>query len=483
MIAHRRHLAALAVAAATLAAGGAAAAETRRYAMVIGHTTDLERRLPALEYADDDAARYHELFGQVADEVRVYTVLDEPSQRLFPAVARVARVPRRAEVLAGLRELFAAMERDRAAGRDVVFYFVLVGHGEIGPGGEGHVSLLDGTFSRTDLFHQVLARSPATTNHVVVDACNAYFLVHRRGPDAVDDAGPGRPDAVQAFVSREELARYPNTGVLLSTSGEKESHEWSVYRAGVFSHQLRSAMLGLADVNEDGAVEYSEVEAYLAAANHHVADPGARLTIFAQPPAVDAGRPLIDLRASRFRHWLHVPAGPPLRFYLEDRRGVRYVDAHVGREQPALIGLMPGTGYHLRTSDDAHEIAIVPGASPRIDLDRRALRRPRIAARGALEDSFRAHLYQEPFGRDFYRGFAAAWSARAVDLDAPRWRPGPADAAFVDHELRRVNRASARDPALRQRLTAAASQLARLLAADRHDEVLVHLRRLERDPP
>jgi hypothetical protein len=464
------------------AAASEAQAETRRYAVIVAHTGDAEGTLPPLEYADDDGARYFEMFSYLADEVRLYTVLDAASQRLHPEVARQAGVPRRAAVLAGLGEVFAAIERDTRAGHSTVFYFVLVGHGKVGAGGEGYVSLLDGSFSRTDLFQEVLARSPATTNHVIVDACNAYFLVHRRGGGA-DDGASARRDAVRQFVAREDLARYPNTGVLLSTSSEKDTHEWSAYRAGVFSHQLRSALVGGADVNGDGTVAYSEVEAFLAAANQHVVDPEARVEVFAQAPAVDVSRPLVDLRAARFPHWLHVPAGAPLRFYLEDRRGVRYLDAHVGGEQSVVLGLVPSPHYHVRTADRRRELRVPLGQAARIDLDRKALAPPKVAARGAVEESFRLHLYEEPFGLDFYRGYVAAQGRASVDLGAARWRPGPVDAGHVDSELRRLNAAARRDVALRRRLATVAADLVRAIEVGDHEGAAELLRGAETPAP
>lgn len=459
-----RHLAAIACGLTALAAGvTTATAEHRRHAFVVATSTDPHGKLEPLQYADDDGARYHELFGQIADVTRLYTVLDPASQRVFPAAARVAGVPRRADVLAGLDAALAAIEADVRAGHEVTFYFVLIGHGTIGDGGEGQVALLDGVFTRSDLFQKVLARSRATTNHVIVDACNAYYLVHRRGGA---DTGPSRRAAVKDFLAGEELDRYPNTGLLLATSTEKETHEWSVYRGGVFSHQLRSALVGAGDVNGDGAIAYSEVEAFIAAANQHVVDPEARLEVFAHPPAVDRARPLVDLRAAGFRDWLSIPAGPALRVYLEDARGVRYLDAHIGAGAPVVIGLAPSSHYHLRTSDDRRETRLTLTGG-RYELKRRAMAAPRVARRGAVEDSFRLHLFQEPFGADYYRGFTAASGLTTVDLEAPRWRPGPPDVATVDAELRRLNALARTDRDLRRRLAAIATDL--LAAVDDGD--------------
>jgi hypothetical protein len=476
-----RWFAVLVLAGVVLALDAASAvAEHRRYAVIVASSEDPERKLPPLQYADDDGARYHELFTYVADTTLLYTVLDAESQRTFPAAARVARLPRRHDVLAGLDATFAAIDADIGAGHEVSFYFVLIGHGKIADGGEGYVALLDGAFSRTDLFQRVLARSRATTNHIVVDACNAYFLVHRRGGGVVDDTAPPQDAAMKRFLAKEDLAAYPNTGVLLATSTEQATHEWSVYRGGVFSHQLRSALVGGADVNRDGEVAYSEVEAFIAAANQHVIHPEARVQVFMHAPAIDQRRPFVDLQAARFSHWLTVPAGEPLRVYVEDARGVRYLDVHIGERSPVVFALVPSSHYYVRSADGAREVRVALGKTPRVKVERKALRKAKSAARGAIEESFRAHLFEEPFGLDFYRGYAAAESKRTVDLAAAPWWPGPTDATVVDGELRRLNDAARRDPVLRARLTAAAPELMQALADGAHERARDVLRHAER---
>src|SRR5206468_464674 len=119
---------------------------------------------------------------------------------------------------------FSEARRDAEAGRRVVFYFIFSGHGDVSADGIGYVHLLDGPWTRSDLFEEVLARSPAAVNHVIIDACNAYYLVARRG----GQAAPAGDNSllVRDFLNREHLAAFPNTGVLLSTSRAAEVHEW-----------------------------------------------------------------------------------------------------------------------------------------------------------------------------------------------------------------------------------------------------------------
>ena len=102
-----------------------------------------------------------------------------------------------------------------------------------------------------------------------------------------------------------------------------------------------------------------------------------------------------------------------------------------------------------------------------------------ISTRGAVEESFRIHLYEEPFDADFYRGFAAARGEPSVAFDGPRWRPGPVDAGVVDIELRRLNRAALGDPGLRRRLSTIGSDVVRLLDAGDHSAALALLRRVD----
>lgn len=471
-------LAALAGGAILWGAASPAEASVRRYAVIVGNATSIVPDTAPLEYADDDAARYAELFDAVADDVRLLTVLDSVSQRVFPAQARRALPPDRRTLLATLGAVFERMHADRAAGHEVVFYFVLVGHGHVGAGGEGFFSLLDAPFTRSDLYDKVLASSPATTNHVIVDACNSYFVVNQRGtrgPDEVDDGGPAHTAAVAAYVGGLDLSRYPNTGVLLSTSSAKESHEWSALQAGVFSHQVRSALLGAADADGDGRIGYAELHAFVAAANLRVQDPRARVDPYVRPPTIDVTRPIVDLRESRFEHYLAIPAGTPFRFFVEDDRGLRYADVHSAAEAPIYLALVPRRHYWVRTPDQARERRVDLNGLIRVDPS--SLRPATIASRGSLAETFRRELFAEPFGPQFFQGFAAAHGYAVAADGQPRWRPPASqadssakpriDRAFLDRKLRALNARAKRDGTLRARLeTVAEPVAARLLAGD-----------------
>jgi hypothetical protein len=371
------------------------------FAVIVAHNQSSDGSLGALAYADDDGARYAELLGLATEQVTLLSVLDPATQRLHPAAARSARAPTRAELLSALGRTFERVAAARDAGRRTVFYFVYVGHGSIGEDGEGTMHLVDGRFTRADLFQEVLARSPAAINHVVIDACHAYFMVARRGGDATPMEA-----ALQSFLQKEGLDAYPNTGVLLSTSKAKEVHEWSRFGAGIFSHEVRSALVGAADVDGDGRVTYGETRAFIAAANARVDNPMARLEVYARPPAIHLDEPLFDGAWAEAAPRLVVPGGRAGRWYLEDERGVRYADFHSAPEERLALTLVPQPRYYLR--NDTTELEIRLDVVQRADAGELAPQPLALAMRGAEDATFQRDLFALAFGRAYYEGYRSA---------------------------------------------------------------------------
>ncbi|MBI5477845.1 MAG: caspase family protein [Deltaproteobacteria bacterium] len=391
----------------------AARAPTRAFALVIGNNRSLDPGTAALRYADDDAARFYELISSLRSaRVHLLTVFDRETQATFPHLAGVPRPPTREALRQAMAGLVRAMEAARREGARTVFYFYYAGHGDVGGDREGYVHLLDGRFARSDLLTEVIARSSADLNHVIIDACNSYFLVNARRPEH-------DRRALRGFLTRASLERYPTTGVILSTATAAESHEWAKYRSGVFSHEVISALLGGADVDGDRRVDYQEVAAFVAAANLKVRDVRARLSVFARPPRADQRAVLMDLgelqrvgRAdqrparSRLGAYLTLPEELTGRYYLEDDRGVRYLDLHKSAEQPLRLALLDRPFYYLRSAGREALIRLDHPA----DVDARMLAFADIPvrSRGSVEESFRHDLYAVPFGRSFASGHGAA---------------------------------------------------------------------------
>jgi hypothetical protein len=393
------------------------------FALVIGNNASLDPAVKPLRYADDDAARAYELFAAVAERAWLLTVMDADTQQAFPHLVALAQPPRLDLVRAVMNDLVAAMKRSRAAGRRTVLYFYFAGHGQVGADREGWLALLDGRLTRSDLFRDVIARSPADVNHVIIDACNAYFVVAARG-----DGVPAR--AVRGFLAAESLARYPTTGVIVSTASAAETHEWSAYRSGVFSHELLSALAGAADVDGDGRVTYHEAAAAMAAANVTVRDPRARLAVFARPPSADRRAALFDLarlrrvapgepRPARGRvaGFLTLPQALTGHYFLEDDRGVRTVDLNKSGEQPLRIALLDRPRYYLRSGERE---ALIDLARPGdVDAGGLGFVDAPLRPRGSIEESLHVGLYAVPFGRAFALGHEAAQTPEAEEGGAP----------------------------------------------------------------
>lgn len=383
----------------SLALAAAPAPAARSYALIVANNAAFDGGLASLKYADDDGAKYFELLSMVTEETEVLSVLDADSQRVFPNVAKVARPPTTRELERAATKLFEAIAADEKAGFRTTFYFVYVGHGSITESGEGAMHLLDARFTRSDLFQKLISRSPARINHVIIDACNAYLMVARRGDHAAEQA------AIDQFLKKEDLTQYAGTGVLVSTSKAEDVHEWSRFEAGIFSHEVRSALAGGADVDGDGAVTYDEMRAFLSAANARVSDPKAKLDAYVKAPAVRIDEPLFDKKDAKDAARVVVSAELSGRRWLEDDRGVRYADLNVASDGGVALALVPSGAYYLR--NDVEEIRLPVEAMASIDASSLPRAPSSLAHRGSETLTFQRDLFAVPFGRAYYEGFRA----------------------------------------------------------------------------
>jgi hypothetical protein len=400
----------------------------RRYALVIANNASGDDGVPPLAYADDDGAKYFELFRAAGAEVALLAVLDPAAQRRYPEAAQAALPPTHAEIRRALDGFFARMRADRAAGRETHLYFVYAGHGNVGPNREGYLTLIDGPFRRPELFRDVIAASPATFNHLILDACHAYFVVRKRGGASGaategDKEGDFRA-AVREFLRTEELEHYPNTGVIFASSSESETQEWSRWESGIFSHELRSALLGGADVDGDGRIGYAEAAAFVEAANAAVDIPRARLRVFYRAPPLRVDVPLLEAAELARAPTLLIDAAHAGRYALEDSRGVRFADVHSSPERGARLALVGTAPFFVRAGEREAQIPDVEEAAVG-DL---AFAAPAGESRGGVEATFRKHLFEIAFGPGFFRGVTSAAAAvhpgdlgdvLAVRLDRP----------------------------------------------------------------
>jgi hypothetical protein len=390
------------------------AEQTRVYALIVANNSSVDPGVKPLQFADDDGARYFELFESLTDEARLLTTLDADSQKLFPKVVPHTKSPTRAQLKETVGELSQTVRDNRKAGIQSEVYLVFTGHGNVDDDGQGYLSLRDGKLHRKELFRDIIQGIKADYTHLIVDACHSYFMVESRGGDDQwrdDSSDETLDEELNAYLSRRgeaKIKRSSTVGVIVSTSGTAEVHEWSRFRAGVFSHQLRSALLGAADVDQDGKINYAEVEAYLVAANAGVANPRARINVYAQPPAQDRSRPLVALESFKNATMLEIPAKAGGRFHLEDGRGLRYADFNVEDTLATRVVLLNEPvgqkGYYLSTGDKQ---ALVPLDDASVSSTELAFVAQGDQSRGAVDEAFRTGLFSVSYGRGFYAGFVA----------------------------------------------------------------------------
>ena len=386
-----------------------------RYVLIVAHNKSLDRGVKPLQFADDDGARYWELFRGAGARVSLLSVLDAETARTHPGAARAARIPWMRNLVREVDRLGAAIKKDNLAGRRTSFTFIYVGHGNVSKKtGEGYVNLQDMRLRRRDFFKVVVDRVPANSIHLIIDACKSFFLLSRGPGDWKDDrSGYTYGEEVRAFLARNTLKAHPHVGAILSTSGDEEVHEWSAFRSGVFSHQLRSALSGAADINGDGRIEYSEVGAFIAAANYKVAHQRVRIRPFLRPPPAHRHVALADVSRSRGGVVLELAPGHQGHFSVEDQRGVRRVDLNKSPGRGLRIALVPASyRYFVRRGD---EESVIPAGRRRVvPLASLETRPASSRARGSVDSAFHTALFEHPYSRSFYEGFQATSSLPSV---------------------------------------------------------------------
>jgi hypothetical protein len=380
--------------------------QTARFAIVIGNNQPETSRAATLRYADDDALATHSLLLQAGVDSVLLTTLDEDTHRMKPAVTPNAP-PRGQSLDAVFDDVTAKIRRAGERGATTELLLFYSGHGDV-DGGEGYVVLEDSRLTR-GMLYALLARSPATRNHVFVDACKSYFLAFDKGP------GGQRTSYAASFIAAGVPGQLANTGFVLSTSSDRDSHEWERYEAGILSHELRSALRGAADADHDGRITYAELGAFLVTANSAIPNARFRPDFMVQPP----GR---DLHRDVLRWDSHLPAfqlGDPAaardatravgHVYVESARGERVLDAHPSRGHVLSLRLPDERPLFIRKDDGTAEL-VIKEREP-VVLAWQTASPPEIGRKGALHLAFE-RLFAVAFGPSE----VAAFERRPLDL-------------------------------------------------------------------
>jgi hypothetical protein len=202
---------------------------------------------------------------------------------------------------------------------------------------------------------------------------------------------------------------------VLSTSSAQNSHEWEAFGAGVFSHEVRSAMRGAADLDGDGAVSYEELTAFVYTANRTVLNRRYRPRFFVRRPrAAKKGASLIDLRGAKGRRLIF---GPKMsrHYFVETHRGVRIADLHPGAGRVTLLAPITGRLF-VREPKQRREYVVDAGA--RVELAKLTPRALSSRARGAEHEAFTA-LFDAPYDQGALARFRADNAKATIVLTRP----------------------------------------------------------------
>ncbi|HWA73975.1 MAG TPA: caspase family protein [Polyangiaceae bacterium] len=396
---------------AALAWGSRSSAATHVEVLVIGNNrppihgpeSPSEAQSPTLRFADDDAAAFYEFIMAVADHGHLLTLMDRDTQVLYPELVSVAKVPTLSEVRAAVAQIGRRLERYKAAGDSSSVFLFFSGHGSLDATGTPELALMDGGITQKFLYESIIERLPADVLHLFIDACHAEAVVRPRDVDAQSvDVSAGHANAI---LVQSTLARYPRVGAILAAASDGQSHEWDYLRQGVFTHELLSALRGGADVNQDGRLEYSEVYAFLSAANRGVEDARARLTVVARAPDVDRRIAVVEFamfRKSKPARLTSIPARARALQVFDDA-GRRLATLHGEPDYVSSLLIPAGRTIYLRSGQQESQFRSSAGQAVAFETLRFAASPER--SRGALDDALRRGLFATRFGHGYYSGF------------------------------------------------------------------------------
>jgi hypothetical protein len=375
------------------AAGLPGWAQESRLALVVGSNAALTSDVAPLSFADDDAIRTGQVLQALGVTVHVLADVDDDTRRLYPH--RSWGVPTRQDVLTSLDRLVNEARESSAQGRTVTLFFVFSGHGSYDAEGRGFLHLNDGQLTHRDLFSRLIAPTAGVCDVVIVlDTCNAEFLLQTRGSAIRRPVGP----------RTLALEDYDHVGLVLSVSASGEVREWGRALGGVFSHQLRSALMGGADQDCDGRITFPELAAFLDAANRDVTNPSLRLTPYVRPPLGNAGAVLVAPGAARSAARLVLDRPRPLRLTLLDAHLARQSDLNLEGACPREVLLLPGQMGTVLV--DEREYAL-PGSATTVKLSELQHAPSGDGLPRGMDQYYRNNLFKTPYGADFFRSYTS----------------------------------------------------------------------------
>jgi hypothetical protein len=232
-------------------------------------------------------------------------------------------------------------------------------------------------------------------------------MVFKRGA-----GGERRPIEGSFITENNTLPR--NTGVFLSTSSGAESHEWEAFQGGIFSHEMRSALRGGADLDGNRAVTYEEAAAFIRRANESIPIRRFRPQFFVHPPgnAPSNTSVLADLSAAS-GNWVSLGVGRAEHQYVEDALGRRLLDVHPAADADTALLLPKRRPLFVRFPESGKEISVPSGNL--IRLSEHSAAPWTVSARGAEHEAF-ARIFRLPFDRSAVIAYRSSEETPSVQL-------------------------------------------------------------------
>lgn len=360
-----------------------------KVALVVGYNKSDTPDTPSLRYADDDAIATHRMLQSAGVQSTLLVDPDDDTRRMQQDLGEF-NPPTYESVVGTFERLNAEIEAANQAGRVTEFYFVYSGHGGL-ENGEGYIVLHNGRLTRSELHSRILERSKATHNQIIIDACKSFFVVFEKGAGGQRAFYPGH------YVKDVGASLFRNTGFILSTSSDRDSHEWEKFQAGVFSHEVRSGLWGAADLNADGSITYAELGAFLTNANQGIPNPRYRPDFVVRPPGPPPGK-----LSEPIMIWPETPEQSALlldktnmgHVFVENAQGARVMDVNVQSKEPVLLHLPDERPLFLRKGDNSDEYLIREDGM--VELSRIIPQPSTYSGKGALHLAFEK-LFSVPF--------------------------------------------------------------------------------------
>jgi hypothetical protein len=191
-----------------------------------------------------------------------------------------------------------------------------------------------------------------------------------------------------------KLESYPNVGVILSSSTVGEVHEWGKYLSGIFSHEIRSALLGPADLNDDGEVGFAELAAFVASANAEIKNEIYRITPYIRPPLSAPNLPIVSLRSGIFDSRVRIGKNFAGKAHLVNDELVRYADFHKAPGYAFWMGVPGNGGFVVVHGDD--EYVVPAGATGDLQLSQLEKRNRSVLSSRGPSAYYEKRLFAKP---------------------------------------------------------------------------------------